>query len=76
MYSSKALIGGTGSVSDRGGESALTERAQCQRGNGWLQGSEPFNRDRTRRGPRGSEPFDQDQTGEIGLGRMSGCGWR
>jgi hypothetical protein len=27
-------------VSVTEGESALTERAQCQRGNGWLQGSE------------------------------------
>jgi hypothetical protein len=36
----RALTGGTGSVSDRGGESALTEWAQRQRGIRWLQGSE------------------------------------
>jgi hypothetical protein len=36
----RALTSGTGSVSDRGGESVLTERAQRQRRNGWLQGSE------------------------------------
>jgi hypothetical protein len=74
----RALTGGTGSVSNRGEESALTERAQRQRGNGRLQGSE-----RVRAGPRGvrtalsgSEPFNQDRTGEIRPGRMSGCGWR
>jgi hypothetical protein len=81
----RALTSGTGSVSNRG-ESALTERAQRQRGNGRLQGSkgsEPFDQDRTGRGPRGSEggpkgsePFDQDWMGRIRLGRMSGCGWR
>jgi hypothetical protein len=33
-------------VSATEGESALTERAQHQRGNGRLQGSEPFDQDR------------------------------
>jgi hypothetical protein len=78
----QALTSGPGSVSDRGGERA--DRAgPAPEGNGWLQGSEPFDQDRTEggprgseRGPRGSEPFDQDRTGEIRPGRMSDCGWR
>jgi hypothetical protein len=59
------------------GESALTERAQRQGGNGRLQGSEGVRAVRSRSdgggpkgvrtGPSGSEgfePFDQDQTGK------------
>jgi hypothetical protein len=70
----RALTGGTGSVSDRGGENALTERAQRQRGNGRLQGSEGIRVIRSRsdgarsRGSEGSEPFDQDRTGENQTG--------
>jgi hypothetical protein len=66
-------------VSATEGESALIERAQRQRGNGQLQGSEgsePFDRDRTGRGPRWSEPLDQDRTGKIRPGRISVYGWR
>jgi hypothetical protein len=51
----RALIGGPGSVSDRGGESVLTERVQRQRGNGWLQGSEGVRIVRSRSDGRGSE---------------------
>jgi hypothetical protein len=76
----RALTGGTGSVSDRGGERALTERAQCQRGNGRLQGSEGVRTVRSRSdgegsegvprggGSEGFELFDQDWTGKIQTG--------
>jgi hypothetical protein len=74
----RALTGGTGSVSDRGGECAdwaglVLEGKQMARG--VRGGSEPFDQDRTGRGPRGSEPFDQDRTEEIRPGMMSGCEW-
>jgi hypothetical protein len=57
-------VGGRASAADRwdrecqrqGEESAQTERAQRQRGNERLQGSE------------GSEPFDQDRTGKSQTG--------
>jgi hypothetical protein len=72
------LTGGTGSVSDRWGESALTERAQRQRGNRWLQGSKGVRTVRSRSdgkgsegvrgGFEGSEPFDQDWTGKSQTG--------
>jgi hypothetical protein len=68
------------------GESALTERVQCQRGNRRLQGSEgvravrsrsdgggPNGSKRVRGGPSGSESFDQDRTRETRTGMMSGC---
>jgi hypothetical protein len=58
----RALTGGLGSVSDRGGESVLTERVQRKRGNGRLQGSEPFDQDRTE-GVRG------DPSRSIKIGR-------
>ena len=78
----RALTNGTRSVSDRGGESTLTERAQRQRGNGRLQGSEGVRAVRSRsdgegsegvrrgvrRGSEGSEPFDQDRTGKSQTG--------
>jgi hypothetical protein len=61
----RALTGGTGSVSDRGEESVLTERANARGetdGYRGPRGSEPFDQDRTeggvRGGPKGSEPFD------------------
>jgi hypothetical protein len=66
-------------VSATEGESVLTERAQLQRGNGRLQGSEGVRVVRSRSdgegsegvrgGPRGSEPFDQDRTGENQTGK-------
>jgi hypothetical protein len=42
----------------------LTERAQRQRGNGWLQGSERVRAGPrgVRTGPSGSEPFDLNRT--------------
>jgi hypothetical protein len=74
-------------VSAIGGKT-LTERAQPQRGNRRLQGSEGVRAVRSRsdvegsggvrvggsEGVRGgSEPFDQDRTGEIRPGRKSEC---
>jgi hypothetical protein len=51
----QALTNGPGSVSDRGGESTLTERAQRQRGYEWLQGSEGGPSRSIKIGRRGSE---------------------
>jgi hypothetical protein len=66
---------GQGVSATEGGERA--DRAGlAPEGNGRLQGSEPFDQDRTEGGPRGFEPFDQDRTREIRPGRMSGCEWR
>jgi hypothetical protein len=68
----RALTGGTGSVSDRGGERAdrASRAPEGKRtATGVRGGSEPFDQDRTGRGPRGSEPFDQDRTGENQTGK-------
>jgi hypothetical protein len=50
----QAMTDGTGSVNDRG-ESALTERAQRQRGNRRLQGSEGVRAVRSRLDGEGSK---------------------
>jgi hypothetical protein len=69
----RALTGRPGNVSDRGGERALTERAQRQRGNGRLQGSEEVRAVRSRSdggGPKGV------RTGPSGSeGGPSRCEW-
>jgi hypothetical protein len=56
----RALTGGTGNVSDRGGESALTEQGPALEGKQTATG--------VRGGPKGSEPFDQDRTGKNQTG--------
>jgi hypothetical protein len=74
----RALTGGTGSVSDRGGERAdraglATEGKRTAAG---VRGDASRSIKIGRGDPRGSEPFDPDRTGEIRPGRMSGCGRR
>jgi hypothetical protein len=59
----RALIGGPGGVSDRG-ESALTERAQCQ-GTHALTGGPGAQGACARNGIPRSGPHDQDRTVEI-----------
>jgi hypothetical protein len=82
----RTLTGGTWSVSDKRGESALTERAQRQRGNGWLPGSEGVRTVRSRSnrkgsegsegGPRGPNRLIKIGRGKVRPGWMSGYGWR
>jgi hypothetical protein len=85
----RVLIGGTGSVRDRGGERA--DRAgpalegkrtatggpsrTIKIGRGGVRGG-PRGSKGVHGDPRGSEPFDQDRTEKIRPGRMSCCGWR
>jgi hypothetical protein len=62
----RALTGGIGGVSNRGGEGALTERAQRQRGNGRLQGSEGVRVVRSRSDGGGPKGFERVRTGPSG----------
>jgi hypothetical protein len=58
----RALIGGTGSVSDRGEESVLTERASARGETDGYRGPSRSikigRREGSEGGPKGSEPFD------------------
>jgi hypothetical protein len=71
----RALTGRPGNVSDRGGERALTERAQRQRGNGRLQGSEEVRAVRSRSdggGPKGVRTGPRGvRAGANGTGRLA-----
>jgi hypothetical protein len=86
----RALISGTRSVSDRGGESALTERGPAPEGKqtatrvrGGPSRSIKIERGGVRGGPNWSEGVRTGPSrsikirrGKIRPGRMSGCEWR